>query len=66
MEGSWGEESVLVPDIDAAVALLDDELDARDVVLVKASQSVGLWAVAEHLYGDEAQTGQRGSAEAVR
>lgn len=66
MEGSWGEESVLVPDIDAAVALLDDELDAGDVVLVKASQSVGLWAVAEHLNGDEARAVQRGNAEAVR
>ncbi|MFE6864386.1 UDP-N-acetylmuramoyl-tripeptide--D-alanyl-D-alanine ligase [Nocardia sp. NPDC057668] len=49
MEGSWGEESVLVPDLDAAIALLDDELEAGDVVLVKASKSVGLWTVAEHL-----------------
>ncbi|MGW4636591.1 UDP-N-acetylmuramoyl-tripeptide--D-alanyl-D-alanine ligase [Nocardia sp. NPDC004415] len=49
MEGSWGEESVLVPDIDAAIALLDDEIAAGDVVLVKASKAVGLWAVAEHL-----------------
>lgn len=65
MEGSWGEESVLVPDIEAAVALLDDELEAGDVVLVKASQSVGLWAVAEHVTGDRQAAG-RGSAEAVR
>lgn len=49
MEGSWGEESVLVPDIDAAVALLDREVEPGDVVLVKASKSVGLWEVAEHL-----------------
>jgi UDP-N-acetylmuramoyl-tripeptide--D-alanyl-D-alanine ligase len=49
MEGSWGEESVLVPDIEAALAVLDNELAAGDVVLVKASNSVGLWAVAEHL-----------------
>jgi len=49
MEGSWGEESVLVPDIDAALALLDDEVEPGDVVLVKASKSVGLWRVAEHL-----------------
>lgn len=49
MEGSWGEESVLVPDIEAAVQLLDVEVEAGDVVLVKASQSVGLWAVAEAL-----------------
>lgn len=49
MEGSWGEESILVPDIAAALEVLDDELAADDVVLVKASNSVGLWAVAEHL-----------------
>ncbi|WP_280364377.1 UDP-N-acetylmuramoyl-tripeptide--D-alanyl-D-alanine ligase [Nocardia wallacei] len=49
MEGSWGEESVLVPDIEAAIAVLDDEIAAGDVVLVKASNSAGLWAVAQHL-----------------
>ncbi|WP_067675099.1 UDP-N-acetylmuramoyl-tripeptide--D-alanyl-D-alanine ligase [Nocardia miyunensis] len=49
MEGSWGEESILVPDIAAALEVLDEELAADDVVLVKASNSVGLWAVAEHL-----------------
>jgi UDP-N-acetylmuramoyl-tripeptide--D-alanyl-D-alanine ligase len=49
LEGSWGEESVLVPDVDAAVALLRDELRPGDVVLVKASNSVGLWRVAEAL-----------------
>ncbi|WP_280354992.1 UDP-N-acetylmuramoyl-tripeptide--D-alanyl-D-alanine ligase [Nocardia otitidiscaviarum] len=48
-EGSWGEEAVHVPDIAAAVELLDSELAPGDVVLVKASKSVGLWAVAEHL-----------------
>ncbi|MBB5917972.1 UDP-N-acetylmuramoyl-tripeptide--D-alanyl-D-alanine ligase [Nocardia transvalensis] len=49
MEGSWGEESILVPDIDAAIAVLDNEITAGDVVLVKASNSAGLWAVAQHL-----------------
>ncbi|QUQ71697.1 UDP-N-acetylmuramoyl-tripeptide--D-alanyl-D-alanine ligase [Kutzneria sp. CA-103260] len=49
LEGSWGEESVLVPDVDAAVALLRDELQAGDVVLVKASKSEALWRVAEEL-----------------
>jgi UDP-N-acetylmuramoyl-tripeptide--D-alanyl-D-alanine ligase len=49
LEGSWGEESVLVPDVDAAVALLRDELQPGDVVLVKASNSVALWRVAEEL-----------------
>ncbi|MGV9636205.1 UDP-N-acetylmuramoyl-tripeptide--D-alanyl-D-alanine ligase [Nocardia rhamnosiphila] len=52
MEGSWGEESVLVPDIEAAVELLAAEVGAGDVVLVKASQSVGLWAVAERLLAE--------------
>ncbi|RJO69135.1 UDP-N-acetylmuramoyl-tripeptide--D-alanyl-D-alanine ligase [Nocardia panacis] len=51
MEGSWGEESVLVPDIGAAIALLDAAVESGDVVLVKASKSVGLWEVAEHLTG---------------
>ncbi|QIS10941.1 UDP-N-acetylmuramoyl-tripeptide--D-alanyl-D-alanine ligase [Nocardia arthritidis] len=54
MEGSWGEESVLVPDIGAAIALLDASVEPGDVVLVKASKSVGLWEVAEHLTGGEA------------
>jgi UDP-N-acetylmuramoyl-tripeptide--D-alanyl-D-alanine ligase len=49
LEGSWGEESVLVPDVDAAVALLRDELQPGDVVLVKASKSEALWRVAEEL-----------------
>ncbi|MGW5702584.1 UDP-N-acetylmuramoyl-tripeptide--D-alanyl-D-alanine ligase [Amycolatopsis japonica] len=46
-EGSWGEESVLVPDVDAAIALLHDQLRAGDVVLVKASKAAALWRVAD-------------------
>ncbi|UVS80951.1 UDP-N-acetylmuramoyl-tripeptide--D-alanyl-D-alanine ligase [Actinokineospora sp. UTMC 2448] len=49
LEGSWGEESVLVPDVDAAVALLRAELAPGDVVLVKASKSAALWRVADAL-----------------
>lgn len=49
MEGSWGEESILVPDPQTAIEILDAELEPGDVVLVKASKSVGLWTVAEHL-----------------
>ncbi|MFF4365941.1 UDP-N-acetylmuramoyl-tripeptide--D-alanyl-D-alanine ligase [Streptomyces sp. NPDC001594] len=45
-EGSWGEESVLVSDAQAAVDLLRSELRPGDVVLVKASRSVGLERVA--------------------
>jgi len=48
-EGSWGEESVHVPDIDAAIRLLDEQVRPGDVVLVKASRSVGLERIAEHL-----------------
>lgn len=48
-EGSWGEESVLVPDADAAIALLRDELAPTDVVLVKASKVAQLWRVADAL-----------------
>ncbi len=40
-EGSWGEESVHVSDAQAAVELLRSELRPGDVVLVKASRSVG-------------------------
>ncbi|GAA4546917.1 UDP-N-acetylmuramoyl-tripeptide--D-alanyl-D-alanine ligase [Amycolatopsis samaneae] len=46
-EGSWGEESVLVPDVEAATALLHDQLRAGDLVLVKASKSAALWRVAD-------------------
>jgi UDP-N-acetylmuramoyl-tripeptide--D-alanyl-D-alanine ligase len=49
LEGSWGEESVLVPDADAAIALLRQEVRPGDVVLVKASNAYRLWRVAEAL-----------------
>jgi UDP-N-acetylmuramoyl-tripeptide--D-alanyl-D-alanine ligase len=52
LEGSWGEESVLVPDTDAALALLRTELRPGDVVLVKASKSEALWRVADALLED--------------
>jgi UDP-N-acetylmuramoyl-tripeptide--D-alanyl-D-alanine ligase len=49
LEGSWGEESVLVPDVDAAVTLLRDQLRPGDVVLVKASKAQRLWRIADAL-----------------
>jgi UDP-N-acetylmuramoyl-tripeptide--D-alanyl-D-alanine ligase len=49
LEGSCGEESVLVPDVDAAIALLRAELRPGDAVLVKASNVIGLWRVADAL-----------------
>ena len=48
-EGSWGDESTWVPDAQAAIDLLDREVRPGDVVLVKASRSVGLEVVSEHL-----------------
>ncbi len=46
LEGSWGGESEHVADVAAAVAILNQELESDDVVLVKASRSVGLERVA--------------------
>lgn len=49
LEGSWSGEAVLVPDWQEAARVVADGLGPRDVVLVKASQSEGLWKVAEAL-----------------
>jgi UDP-N-acetylmuramoyl-tripeptide--D-alanyl-D-alanine ligase len=54
MEGSWGAEATQVPDVNAALALLRAELRAGDVVLVKASKSAGLAALAVTLTEDDA------------
>ncbi|ANP54516.1 UDP-N-acetylmuramoyl-tripeptide--D-alanyl-D-alanine ligase [Streptomyces griseochromogenes] len=59
-EGSWGEESVHVSDAQAAVDLLRSELRPGDVVLVKASRSVGLESVAQAL----TETGAEGEVAA--
>ena len=48
-EGSWGDESVWVEDPQAAIDLLDEQLQSGDVVLVKASRAVGMERVPEHL-----------------
>jgi UDP-N-acetylmuramoyl-tripeptide--D-alanyl-D-alanine ligase len=57
-EGSWGEESVMVADPDAALALLRAELRPADVVLVKASNSIGLGRIAKALLEDGAAAQQ--------
>ena len=49
LEGSWGQESMFVPDVEGALALLRKELRSDDVVLVKASRAVGLEAVASEI-----------------
>lgn len=52
--GSQGEESVLVADVHAAIALLRADLRPDDVVLVKASKVEALWRVADALLTDRA------------
>jgi UDP-N-acetylmuramoyl-tripeptide--D-alanyl-D-alanine ligase len=47
LEGSWGHESVFVADNDAATQWLHEHLVPGDVVLFKASNSVGLSRVAQ-------------------
>ena len=42
MEGSWGDESMFLPDADAAYELLSAELAPGDVVLFKSSNGAGL------------------------
>jgi UDP-N-acetylmuramoyl-tripeptide--D-alanyl-D-alanine ligase len=60
LEGSWDRESVLVPDVDAAVEFLADGLQPGDVVLVKASRAARLERVAEALLGSGvAESGTR-------
>jgi UDP-N-acetylmuramoyl-tripeptide--D-alanyl-D-alanine ligase len=49
LEGSWGGESVFVPDVEAALRFLHDDLSPGDVVLVKASRAAGLERVAAAL-----------------
>ena len=46
LEGSWGGESALVPDVAGRLEILRAELEPGDVVLVKASRSAGLERVA--------------------
>jgi UDP-N-acetylmuramoyl-tripeptide--D-alanyl-D-alanine ligase len=52
LEGSWDGESSWVPDADAALELLRSEVRPGDIVLVKASRSIGLESVALALTGD--------------
>ncbi|MBL0887426.1 UDP-N-acetylmuramoyl-tripeptide--D-alanyl-D-alanine ligase [Myceligenerans indicum] len=65
-EGSWGEETVFVPDIEAAAHYLDGELRSRDVVLVKSSLGAGLWRLGDHLAGTGETIAARPGQEATR
>jgi UDP-N-acetylmuramoyl-tripeptide--D-alanyl-D-alanine ligase len=50
-EGSWGEESVFVPDAEAAYALLSEQLRPGDVVLFKSSRDAGLRWLGDRVAG---------------
>jgi UDP-N-acetylmuramoyl-tripeptide--D-alanyl-D-alanine ligase len=50
---SWTEPPVVVADVDAAVELLAGELRPEDVVLVKASRSIGLERLVAALVSDQ-------------
>jgi UDP-N-acetylmuramoyl-tripeptide--D-alanyl-D-alanine ligase len=60
LEGSWGEESVFVPDADAAADWLRDHLAPGDVVLFKASHAVQLSRVAHALLAEAPGAGDEG------
>ncbi|MGW8565792.1 UDP-N-acetylmuramoyl-tripeptide--D-alanyl-D-alanine ligase [Isoptericola sp. NPDC055881] len=71
-EGSWGEESVFVPDLDAAREVLAESLEPGDVVLVKSSLGSGLWQLGDELAaggpaapGIDDQDGQDGQQSTV-
>ncbi len=53
LEGSWGEESVFVPDREAALAWLREFLSPGDIVLLKASRAAALEQLAEALLEEE-------------
>jgi UDP-N-acetylmuramoyl-tripeptide--D-alanyl-D-alanine ligase len=48
-ESAWGGESAWVSDVDEALELLARDLRAGDIVLVKASRSIGLERVASEV-----------------
>ena len=52
LEGSWGGESVFVPDPDAALAWLREHLAAGDVVLFKSSKAAQVRRVADAVVAD--------------
>jgi UDP-N-acetylmuramoyl-tripeptide--D-alanyl-D-alanine ligase len=64
LEGSFGEESVYVPDVESAVTLLRAQAEPGDVVLVKASRAVGLERVADALLAGDGAPGAGGDAPA--
>ena len=61
LEPSWTGEVSVVPDVQAAIALLSRELRASDVVLVKASRAASLERVALAIADDSPQEAGPGS-----
>ena len=59
-EGSWGEESRLVPDVTAAAAWLADEVRPGDVVLVAGSAQAGLGVLVSALHAQAAHAQEAG------
>lgn len=57
-EGSWGEESVHMPDLDSAYALLQEELRPGDIVLFKSGHDAEL-----RLLGDRIALGETQDSE---
>ena len=52
LEGSWGGESVFVPDPDAALGWLRENLTDGDVVLFKSSKAAQVRRVADAVLAD--------------
>ncbi len=65
LEGSWGGESVFVPDHDAALVWLRAHLGPGDVVLFKASNAARLDRLATAVLTDGDQTGESGGEAAA-
>lgn len=63
LEGSWGKESIFVPEAPDAVELLRTQLRSGDVVLVKASRAAGLERVAQALLAEGGRGPGRGAGE---
>ena len=63
-EGSWDNESIWVPDNDAALAKLRELLRPGDIVLVKASRGIGLERVVADLLVDPVTAGGTGEVRA--
>lgn len=63
MEGSWGNESMFVPDAQAAAEILDRELEPGDIVLFKSSNGAGLRFLGDRIAlpsrNPETTTGER-------